>query len=115
MSRTMKPEIIYDDVVILQLIDDLMTDTERNMDGLNTKDPYFTQLSLEKYALGEIFDAIANSGYDYSAFDCVEQFYSKMDEIVDSEPDPDVNYLFSVARDMAMLIISNIEGWPWDP
>ena len=66
MSRTMKPEIVYDDVVILQLIDDLMTDTERNMDGLNTKDPYFTQLSLEKYALGEIFDAIANSGYNYS-------------------------------------------------
>lgn len=115
MSQTMKPEIIYDDVVILQLIDDLMTDTEQNMDGLDTKDPYFAQLSLEKYILREIFDAIANSEHVYSAFDCVKQFYSKMDEIVDSEPDSDANYIFSVARDMAMLIISNIEGWPWDP
>lgn len=113
----MKPEIFYNDAVIVHLIEDLMTDTERNMGGLNTSDPYFTQLSLEKYALREMLDAVVNSDIlvYMSAFEYIEQFYSEMCEVVDSEPDSDVNYIFSVAKDMAMLIISNVEGWPWDP
>ena len=114
MNRIMKPELDYSKFVILQLIDDLITDAERNMNGVNTKDSYFAQLCFEKFALEQLFEEIARHD-ECSAFDTVKQFYLKMDKIVNHETDPDIKYLFSVSREMAIFIISSVEGWPWDP
>ena len=47
----MKPEIGYDHIVIGSYIDDLLKDVEWNLKRTALRDPYFKQLSVEKFAL----------------------------------------------------------------
>lgn len=51
----MKPEIGYDHIVIGSYIDDLLKDVEWNLKRTALRDPYFKQLSVEKFALETLF------------------------------------------------------------
>ena len=59
----MKPEIGYDHIVIGSYIDDLLKDVEWNLKRTALRDPYFKQLSVEKFALEPLLQEIFEHCY----------------------------------------------------
>ena len=73
----MKPEIGHSDMVMASYIGDLLNDIEWNMKRTELRDPYFKQLSVEKFTLETMLQEIALS------------FVKEADEVGKAVPDCD--------------------------
>lgn len=83
----MKPEIGYDSIVIGSYINDLLDGIEWNMRHTDLKDPYFEQLSVEKFTLETLLQEIAKHGDIGMPTEILEQFVQKADECVTKSHD----------------------------
>lgn len=101
----MKPEIGYPDMVMASYIDDLLKDIEWNIRCTSLKDPYFQQLSVEKFALETLLEEIAECSGIITAEKVIERFAQQAERRVTDSHDPNNSYVFEVSRDAAMSIL----------
>lgn len=101
----MKPELCYEDAVMASYIQDLIGDIEWNMKTISLRDPYFEQLSVEKFTLQTLLQEINEHG-DISPTIIVEEFAGKMNDCVCENPN--VDFTCSVARDAALSILDGL-------
>ena len=72
----MKPEIGYDRIVIGSYINDLLEGVEWNLKRTALRDPYFNQLSIEKFTLETLLQELGEHG-EISPTDLIERFVQK--------------------------------------
>lgn len=100
----MKPEIGYWDIVIGSFIEDLIGDAEQNMRFVEITDPYFEQLSIEKFTLEYLLREISESD-DTPPIDIVERFIRILDDCIHESQDQSKDYIFSSSRDVARSLL----------
>lgn len=100
----MKAEIGYSNIVMGSFIEDLIGDIEWNMRAVELDDPYFEQLSIEKFTLEYLLKEISQND-DISSTEIVAQFAQKMSYSVDENPDPSCDFIFSISRDIARSLL----------
>lgn len=101
----MKPEIGYPDIVIGSFIEDLIGDLEHNMGLTQANDPYFEELSIQKFALEQLLQEIDRlKGASPTAV--AAGFVEKMAMSARETGDP--GFIFSVARDAAQSILDGL-------
>ncbi len=101
----MKAEAGHPDMVMEDFIEDLIGDIEYNMKLVKISDPYFEQLSVEKFALESLLQEIgAQVGIPPTAV--AAKFVEKMNSSV-GENDK-ANYTFSISRDAAQSILDGL-------
>lgn len=105
----MKPEIWYDDIVIGDFIEDLIGDIERDMQSVKTDDPYFKQLSVEKFTLEDLLQKIRTSS-EISPIDIVASFVRKLDESIQESRSTNASYTFLIARDAASFVLDSVNA-----
>ena len=103
----MKPEIGYDRIVIGSYINDILDGVEWNLQHTALRDPYFEQLSVEKFALETLLQMIGEHR-ELEPEEVIDQFMQKADECVRECQNPSSNYTFSVFRDTAMSILDGL-------
>lgn len=103
----MKPEIGYSDIVMVSYIDDLLESIEWNMKHTALRDPYFEQLSVEKFTLETLLQEIAKYR-DMTPTEILERFVQEADQCASESLNPSSNYIFSVSRDSAMSILDGL-------
>lgn len=103
----MKPEIGYSDIVIGSYIEDLIGDIEWNMKQTPLKDPYFKQLSVEKFTLETLLSEIVGR-VDITPIEILESFVQRVHECANQSSDPNCNYAFEVSRDTAISILDGL-------
>lgn len=103
----MKPENGYDRVVIGSYINDLLEGVEWNLKRTSLQDPYFEQLSVEKFALESLFQSI-DERRDLEPEDVIEEFMLKASKYAAESQGSKSNYTFSVSRDTAMSILDGL-------
>ncbi len=103
----MKPEVWYSDIVIESYIEDLIDEIKWNMKLVSPIDPYFEQLSVEKFTLETLLQEIAKHR-DMAPTEIVERFVKEIDWCVSKSLNPSSNYTFSVSRDAAMSILGEL-------
>ena len=103
----MKPEIGYDRIVIGSYINDLLEGVEWNLKRTALRDPYFNQLSIEKFTLETLLQELGEHG-EISPTDLIERFVQKTEKCVVENQDANSNYTFSVSRDTAMSILDGL-------
>lgn len=104
----MKPEIGYSDMVMASYIGDLLNDIEWNMKHTALNDPYFEQLSVEKFALETLLQEIAKHSGDVTPTEILERFVQRADKCVAESRDPHNNYTFEISRDAAMSVLDGL-------
>ena len=104
----MKPEIGYDSIVIGSYISDLLDGIEWNMRHTDLKDPYFEQLSVEKFTLETLLQEIAKHGDIGMPTEILEQFVQKADECAAKSHDQHNTYVFETSKDAAMSILDGL-------
>lgn len=101
----MKAEVGYQDIVMGAFIEDLIDSIKWNMKSVRINDPYFEQLSVEKFALESLLQEIgAQAGIPPTAV--AARFVEKMNSSV-GENDK-ANYTFSISRDAAQSILDGL-------
>ena len=100
----MKPEIDYDHIVIGSYIDDLLKDVERNLKRTALRDPYFKQLSVEKFALETLLQEII----ECNGIVTLERFAQEAERCIVDSRDPNSSYTFEVSRDTAISILDGL-------
>lgn len=105
---TMKPEIGYSDMVMASYIDDLLNDIERNIKRTELKDPYFEQLSVEKFTLETLLQEIVKQNGSATPTEILERFVQKADECAAECQDARTDFVFEVSRDAAMSILDGL-------
>ena len=101
----MKPEIEYPDIVMGSFIEDLIGDLEYNMGLTQANDPYFEELSIQKFTLEQLLQEIGRrEGASPTAV--AARFVEKMAMSARETSDPD--FIFSVARDAAQSILDGL-------
>ena len=101
----MKPEIGYSNVVIGSYIEDLIGDIEYNMRSVKIADPYFEQLSIEKFTLEHLLQKIGESG-EILPIDIVVNFVQRVDRFMHETQNTRNNFTFSIARDAAQSLLN---------
>lgn len=101
----MKAEIGYPDMVMEDFIEDLIGDIEYNMKLVKISDPYFEQLSVEKFALESLLQEMEEQA-GISPTAVAARFVEKMNNSV-GENDK-ANYTFSISRDAAQSILDGL-------
>ena len=104
----MKPEIGYDSIVIGSYISDLLDGIEWNMKHTDLIDPYFEQLSVEKFMLETLLQEIAKHGDIGMPTEILGQFVQKADECAAKSHDQHNIYVFETSRDAAMSILDGL-------
>lgn len=104
----MKPEIGYSDMVMASYIDDLLNDIERNIQRTELKDPYFEQLSVEKFTLETLLQQIVECSGIITPTNVIERFAQEAERCVADSPDPNNTYIFEVSRDAALSILDGL-------
>lgn len=104
----MKPEIGYPDMVMASYIDDLLNDIERNIKRTELKDPYFEQLSVEKFTLETLLQEIVKQNGSATPTEILERFVQKADECAAECQDARTDFVFEVSRDAAMSILDGL-------
>ena len=102
----MKPEIGYSDIVMGSYIEDLIGDIEWNMKLVSPQDPYFEQLSVEKFTLETLLKEIAE--HNMSPTEILERFVQATNKCIAESCNPHNNYIFEVSRDAAMSILDGL-------
>lgn len=105
---TMKPEIGYSDMVMASYIDDLLNDIERNIKLTELKDPYFEQLSVEKFTLETLLQEIVKQNGSATPTEILERFVQRADECATKSQDARTDFIFEVSRDAAMSILDGL-------
>lgn len=105
---TMKPEIGYSEMVMASYIDDLLNEVKLNMKQTKLSDPYFEQLSVEKFTLETLLQKIIEHSDYTTSIDILEQFAQEANEHAYESRDPHCSYVFEVARDAAMSILDGL-------
>lgn len=100
----MKPEIGYSNVVMGSYIEDLIGDIEYNMRSVKIADPYFEQLSVEKFTLEHLLQKIGESG-EILPTDIVAGFVRRVDSFMHETQNQSNNYMLSIARDAAQSLL----------
>ncbi len=100
-----KPEKLYPEIVMGSYIEDLIGDIERNMKSVSLQDPYFEQLSVEKFALETLLQEISRSE-DVPPAAIAAKFVEKMNKSVNKNTA--ASFTFSVARDAAQSILDGL-------
>lgn len=103
----MKPEIGYPRIVVGSYIDDLIRDIEYNMKLVTMNDPYFEQLSVEKFTFETLLQEIAERD-DITPTEILEQFAKRAEQWAAENQNPSRNYTFSVSRDAALSILDGL-------
>ncbi len=106
MSRTavqMKAELRHNDIVIGSLIEDLIGDIEWGIRHVAISDPYFAQLSVEKFTLEHLLQEISKHD-DIGAIEIVEMFAEEMNQAGNMR----TGNIFFVARDAAVSILDRL-------
>jgi len=101
----MKPEKRYPDIVMGSYIEDLISDIEWNMKSVSLKDPYFEQLSIEKFALETLLQEIGRSEGVPPTF-IAARLVERLNEA--ASEDAVVCFTFSVARDAVQSILDGL-------
>lgn len=101
----MKPEVGYADIVMGSFIEDLIDDIEHNMRLTKATDPYFEQLSVEKFTLEKLLREIGAHNEDPPT-SIVARFVERM--AASARESGDVNYIFSISRDAAQAILDGL-------
>jgi hypothetical protein len=104
----MKPEIGYSDMVMASYINDLLSDIERNIKRTELKDPYFEQLSVEKFTLETLLQEIVKQNGSATPTEILERFVQKTDECAANSQDARTDFIFEVSRDAAMSILDGL-------
>lgn len=104
----MKPEIGYLDIIMESYIDDLLYDIEQNIKRTELKDPYFEQLSVEKFTLETLLQQIVKQNDSVTPTEIVENFVQKADECAAESQDARTDFIFEVSRDAAMSILDGL-------
>lgn len=104
----MKPEIGYSDMVMASYIGDLLNDIEWNMKRTELRDPYFKQLSVEKFTLETMLQEIAECNGTATPTEILERFAQKAAKYAVECRDAQTNYTFEVARDAVMSILDGL-------
>ncbi len=95
-------------MVMASYIDDLLDNIEWNMEHTALKDPYFEQLSVEKFTLETLLQEIAKQSGVITPTEVLERFVQEADKCVAESHDPHNNYTFEVSRDAAMSILDGL-------
>lgn len=103
----MKSEIGYDRIVVGSYICDILDSVDWNLKRTALRDPYFEQLSIEKFALEMLLQAIGEHP-DLKPEDVIEQFMEQTNKCACESQNSSNNYTFSVSRDTAMSILDGI-------
>ncbi len=103
----MKPEIEFDRIVIGSYINDILEGVEWNLERTALRDPYFEQLSVEKFTLEMLLQTISEHR-ELEPEDAIEQFIQKANQCACESQNPSSNYTFSVSRDAAMSILDGL-------
>lgn len=103
----MKPEIWYDDIVMGDFIEDLIGDIEYNMKFVETSNSYFEQLSIEKFALEQLLQAIRR-GRGLPPEAIVARFVQSMNDSACETDNEHNNFVFSIARDAAQSVLDGL-------
>lgn len=101
----MKPEVGYPDIVIGSFIEDLIGDIEYNLQLVKTGDPYFEQLSIEKFALEQLLLEIGEHKGD-SPTAITARFVERMSAA--ARESDDTKFIFSISRDAAQSILDGL-------
>lgn len=101
----MKAEVGYQDIVMGAFIEDLIDSIKLNMKSVRINDPYFQQLSVEKFTLETLLREIEEQP-DTSPTIVVARFTSRMAHSVNQSNDPDCT--FSISRDAAQSILDGL-------
>ena len=104
----MKPEIGYDHIVIGSYIDDLLKDVEWNLKRTGLRDPYFKQLSVEKFALETLLQEIFEYNGIVTPIEVLERFAQETERCIVDSHDPNSSYTFEVSRDTAISILDGL-------
>lgn len=104
----MKPEIGYPNVVIGPYMEDLIGDIEYNMRTVKIADPYFEQLSVEKFTLEHLLQKIGESG-EILPIDIVKRFVRRIDGFIHDTANSSINYTLSIARDAAQSLLDFVD------
>lgn len=104
----MKPEIGYDSIVVGSYISDLLDGIEWNIKHTALKDPYFEQLSVEKFALETLLQEIVKRSDVSSPTEVLDHFVQEANKCAAESRDPHSNYTFEVSRDAAMSILDGL-------
>lgn len=108
LSKRMKPEIGYSDIVMASYVSDQLHDVEWNIKHTALKDPYFEQLSVEKFVLETLLREIAEHSGDTTPTAILEHFVQETDKCVTESQNPHTNLIFEISRDTAMSILDNL-------
>lgn len=101
----MKPEIGYPDAVMRSFIEDLIGDIQYNIEDVPANDPYFEELSIQKFTLEQLLQEFdRHEGASPTLI--VSQFVERMSASVRTTGDP--NFIFSVSRDAAQSILDGL-------
>lgn len=100
----MKPETNYNDIVMGSFIEDVIGDIVCNMQFVEITDPYFEQLSIEKFTLEHLLREISESG-DTPPTEIVERLIRKLDGSVCDSQDPIRDDILSISRDTARSLL----------
>lgn len=103
----MKPESGYLDITMGSYIEDLIGDIEWHMKLTRLQDPYFKQLSVEKFTLETLLKEIAAQD-DATPTEILRRFAQKAHESSMENSDPNCNYAFEVSRDATMSILDGL-------
>lgn len=106
-SERMKPEVWYDDIVMGDFIEDLIGDIEYNMKFVETSNSYFEQLSIEKFALEQLLQAIRR-GRGLPPEAIVARFVQDMNDSACETDNERNNFVFSIARDAAQSVLDGL-------
>lgn len=101
----MKPEVGYPDIVMGSFIEDLIGDIEYNLQLVKAGDPYFEQLSIEKFALEQLLLEISEHKGD-SPTAITAKFVERMSVSARETGDP--GFVFSISRDAAQSILDGL-------
>lgn len=104
----MKPEIGYSDMVMASYINDLLDGIKWNMKYTALNDPYFEQLSVEKFALETLLQEIIKHSGDVTPTEILEHFVQKADRCATNGRDPHSNHTFEISRDAARSILDGL-------
>lgn len=100
----MKPEIGYDRIIIGSYISDILDGIAWNLQHTALQDPYFEQLSVEKFTLEMLLEMIGEHR-ELSAEEVIDQFIQDANKCACESLNQSSNYIFSVSRDSAMSIL----------
>ena len=103
----MKPEIGYDRIVIGSYINDILEGVEWNLRHTALRDPYFEQLSVEKFTLETLLKVLAEH-HELEPEDVIDQFVQQADKCARESQNPNSDYTFSVSRDAALSILDGL-------